>query len=74
MIIGSVGGNQPIWSFGRPTSRGVGTVSVGYSARMDSRLALPIAPVAVTTALPADCGALRGEPCRMYSPFSNTGS
>ena len=75
VIIGSIGGNQPIWSFAQPDSRGTAAVTVGYSAAMDSRLTLPVVgAVTVPTARPADCHALRGEPCRSYAPFTNDGS
>jgi predicted acyl esterase len=74
VIIGSIGADEPIWSFAQPDSRGTARVTVGYSPHMDSRLTLPIVPsVIVPTALPADCRALRGEPCRTYAPFTNDG-
>jgi predicted acyl esterase len=75
VIIGSIGGNQPIWSFAQPGAKGIAKVTVGYSATMDSRLTLPVVPsISVPTALPANCNALRGEPCRTYAPFVNRGS
>jgi hypothetical protein len=75
VIIGSIGGDQPLWSFGRPTSTGTARVTVGYSPTMDSRLTLPVVgSLKMTTPLPADCAALRGEPCRTYAPLSNDGS
>lgn len=75
VIIGSIGGNQPIWSFAQPDATGTAKVTVGYAKTMDSRLTLPVVPsVSVPTALPANCNALRGEPCRTYAPFVNRGS
>jgi predicted acyl esterase len=75
VILASIGGAQPLWSFGDPTSPGTARVTVGYSGAMASRLTLPVVPsIAVPTALPADCGALRGEPCRPYRPLVNAGS
>ncbi len=75
VIIGSIGGNQPLWSFADPTATGTAQVTVGYSAAMSSRLTLPVVPsLSVPTPLPADCGALRGEPCRTYQPLVNVGS
>jgi hypothetical protein len=75
VIVGSVGGNQPIWSFANPDARGTAKVTVGYSSSMPSRLTLPVVPsITVPTALPADCHALRGEPCRTYAPLVNQGS
>ena len=75
VIIGSIGGNQPIWSFARPTATGTAKVTIGYSSTMNSRLTLPVVPgIAVPTPLPANCNALRGEPCRSYAPLTNVGS
>ena len=75
VIIGSIGGNQPIWSFAQPNAKGTAKVTIGYSKTMDSRLTLPVVPgIQVPTPLPANCNALRGEPCRAYGPFTNRGS
>jgi uncharacterized protein len=75
VIIASIGGNQPLWSFGQPTAKGTAQVTLGYSSTMDSSLTLPVVPsISVPTPLPADCAALRGEPCRTYQPLVNTGS
>jgi len=75
VIIASIGGNQPLWSFGQPTARGTAQVTLGYSATMPSALTLPVVgSIAVPTGLPTDCGSLRGEPCRTYAPFVNVGS
>ena len=75
VIIGSIGGDQPVWSFGRPNATGSARVTVGYSPARPSRLTLPVVgSITVPTGLPADCRALRGEPCRSYAPFVNDGS
>jgi predicted acyl esterase len=75
VIVGSIGGNQPVWSFGDPTARGTAQVTIGYSGAMDSRLTLPVVPsITVPTVLPGDCAALRGEPCRTYRPLVTVGS
>jgi len=75
VIIGSIGGNQPIWSFGQPNATGAAKVTIGYSKTMDSKLTLPAVPgIQVPTPLPTNCNALRGEPCRSYAPFQNRGS
>ncbi len=75
VIIASIGGDQPLWSFGDPTATGTAQVTLGYSGTMDSNLTLPVVPsIAVPTGLPSDCGALRGEPCRTYQPVVNVGS
>jgi predicted acyl esterase len=75
VIVGSIGGDQPTWSFAHPDAPGRARVTIGYSPAMASRLTLPVVgSIAVPTALPADCRALRGEPCRSYAPFVNDGS
>jgi predicted acyl esterase len=68
-------GDQPIWSFGEAQpAKGGATVSIAFSRRMPSRLLLPVVPgVNVPTALPP-CPALRGQPCRAYTPFVNRGA
>ncbi|HEY3775021.1 MAG TPA: CocE/NonD family hydrolase [Solirubrobacteraceae bacterium] len=75
VIIASIGGDQPLWSFADPTSPGTAQVTLGYSATLNSALTLPVIPsISVPTPLPAECGALRGEPCRTYQPLINVGS
>ena len=75
VIIGSIGGNQPVWSFGQPNAKGSARVTIGYSKTMDSKLTLPVVPgISVPTPLPTNCNALRGEPCHTYAPFGNRGS
>ncbi len=75
LIIGSIGGNQPVWSFAQPSARGTAGVTIGYSNTMNSNLTLPVVPgIQVPTPSPANCNALRGEPCRSYAPFANRGS
>lgn len=50
-------------------------MTIGYSKAMDSKLTLPVVPsIRVATPLPANCNALRGEPCRSYTPLKNLGS
>jgi predicted acyl esterase len=71
VTIAAPNGDQPIWSFGETNPTGSSTVSIAYSARMPSRLLLPVVPgVSVPTGLPP-CPGLRGEPCRGYQPFVN---
>jgi uncharacterized protein len=75
VVIGLVGGDQPVWAFARPDASAPARVTVGWSPARPSRITLPVAPgIAVATGLPADCRALRGEPCRRYAPFTNDGS
>ena len=46
-------------------------MSLAYSAKMRSRLVLPVVPsIDVPTPLPP-CPSLRGQPCRTYQPLAN---
>jgi hypothetical protein len=64
-------GDQPIWSFGETSPKGVATVSVAYSKRRPSRLILPVvSDLGAPTGLPP-CPGLRGEPCRDYQAVVN---
>ncbi len=73
ITITAPGGDQPIWSFGNLSPSGRATVSLAFSAKMPSRLILPVVPsVHVGAGLPP-CPGLRGEPCRSYHPFVNRG-
>ncbi len=66
VTVGAPNGAQPIWSFAHTAPRGKGRVSIAFSAKMPSRLVLPVVPgVSVPTPLPP-CPGLRGEPCRAY--------
>jgi predicted acyl esterase len=66
VTVSAPNGDQPIWSFGQTRPKGHARVSIASSARMRSRLTLPVVPGAnVPTGLPP-CPGLRGEPCRDY--------
>jgi uncharacterized protein len=66
VVISAPNGDQPIWSFGQTRPKGHARVSIASSARMRSRLTLPVVPgVDAPTGLPP-CPGLRGEPCRDY--------
>ena len=71
VTISAPNGDQPIWSFGETDPAGQATVAIARSARMPSRLVLPVVPgVDAPTGLPP-CPGLRGEPCRDYRPITN---
>ncbi len=69
IIISAPGGDQPIWGFADTVPAGTAEVTLAHSARMPSRLILPVVPsVRAPTGLPP-CPGLRGEPCRTYKPL-----
>ena len=66
VTISAPGNDQPIWAFRHTVPKGKADVAIASSARMPSRLTLPVVPgVEVPTGLPP-CPGLRGEPCRTY--------
>jgi predicted acyl esterase len=74
ITITAPGGDQPIWGFADLNPAGRADVAVTFSARMPSRLILPVVPgIRAHAALPP-CPGLRGEPCRTYRPFANRGA
>jgi uncharacterized protein len=73
IVISAPNGDQPVWSFADTVPAGRTTVTIAHSARMPSRLILPLVPgVSVPTGLPP-CPGLRGEPCRTYVPSAFAG-
>jgi hypothetical protein len=71
LTIAAPNGTQPVWSFGQTVPRGKARVSIAFSRRMPSSVALPVVPgVSVPTSLPP-CPSLRNEPCRRYAPIAN---
>jgi putative CocE/NonD family hydrolase len=71
LTIAAPNGTQPVWSFGQTVPRGKARVSIAFSRRMPSSVALPVVPgVSVSTSLPP-CPSLRNEPCRRYAPIAN---
>jgi hypothetical protein len=71
VTIAAPGGDQPVWAFSELSPRGAARVSVAHSAKLASRLVLPVVPgVSVPTGLPP-CPGLRGEPCRVYKVYVN---
>ena len=72
LTISAPGGNQPVWAFAETSPAGGATVTVAHSARYPARVILPVVPgISVPTPLPP-CPGLRGEPCRAYTPYTNT--
>ena len=66
-------GDQPVWSFGKPSPgpKGKATVAIAHSKSMPSSLTLPVIPgVNIPTGLPP-CPGLRAQPCRDYRPLAN---
>ncbi|HET9924838.1 MAG TPA: CocE/NonD family hydrolase, partial [Methylomirabilota bacterium] len=71
VTISAPGGDQPVWAFSELSPRGTSRVFVAHSAKLASRLVLPVvAGVGVPTGLPP-CPGLRGEPCRVYRAYTN---
>jgi uncharacterized protein len=69
VTIEAPGGDQPVWGFAETNPAAIAKVSIAHSAKLPSRLILPVVPgVSVPTGLPP-CPGLRGEPCRAYVPY-----
>jgi predicted acyl esterase len=67
LMIDAPGGNRAVWEF--ETIAGGEKVTIATGVATPSRLALPVIPgIAVPDEYP-ECGALRGQPCRIYSGF-----
>jgi uncharacterized protein len=61
-------GDQPVWAFAETVPRDKTRVTIALSHKHPSRLILPFVPgVTAPTPLPP-CQALRGEPCRTFTP------
>ncbi|CAB4834932.1 unannotated protein [freshwater metagenome] len=71
LTIHAPGNNRAIWEF-RTISAGE-TVTIAHDAAHPSRLVLSVVPVTIAAPAPPACGALRGQPCRTYTPASNGG-
>ncbi len=72
ITIHAPGDNRAIWTF-KTISSGE-TVTVAHDSAHPSRLVLDVVPgVPVSAPQPPACGALRGEPCRIYQAESNGG-
>jgi uncharacterized protein len=74
IVISAPGGDRPSWAFDTPATHGRVVDTVALGGAHGSSLVLNevhgVHGVVPTAALPA-CGALRGEPCRAYSPLGN---
>jgi hypothetical protein len=71
IVISAPGGDRPSWTFDTPTTHGSVVDTVALKGVGGSSLVVnEVQGVVPTTTLPA-CGALRGEPCRAYSPLNN---
>ena len=61
-------GDQPLWAFAETKPQRNTRVTIALSHKRQSRLILPLVPgVTAPTPLPP-CPALRGEPCRTFTP------
>jgi predicted acyl esterase len=68
VTISAPGGDQPVWAFAETKPQRNARVTIALSHKRPSRLILPLIPgVTAPTPLPP-CPALRGEPCRTFSP------
>ncbi|MGZ4175270.1 MAG: CocE/NonD family hydrolase [Solirubrobacteraceae bacterium] len=71
VTISAPGGDQPVWAFSELRPRGTAKVFVAHSAKLASRLVLPVVGgVSVPMGLPP-CPGLRGEPCHVYNAYEN---
>jgi predicted acyl esterase len=72
LTVHAPGNNRAIWVF-RTIDAGE-TVTIAHDSDHPSALVLPVVSgIDVPAKAPAACGALRGQPCRPYTPASNGG-
>ena len=71
IVISAPGGDRPSWAFDTPATHGHVVDTVALGGAQGSSLVLNEVHGVVPTAAPPACGALRGEPCRAYSPLGN---
>ena len=72
LTVHAPGNNRAAWVF-RTVDNGE-TVTIAHDAQHPSYLKLPVVNTfEVPAKAPAACGALRGQPCRPYTPASNGG-
>lgn len=73
VTIQAPGGDQPSWAFETLRPRVSVVDSIAMSPTMPSSILLPVVRgLQVPTPLPKQCAGMRGQPCRTYSPFTNT--
>ncbi len=68
------GGDRARWSFILAKDTEGSSVEVGHSADTPSKLVLPVVPgiTGYPASVPANCHALRAQPCRDFEPYTNT--
>lgn len=68
------GGDKTRWTYILTDHPPGSTIDIAHRADMPSRLALPIVPgvTGYPPAVPANCNALRAQPCRDAVPYTNT--
>lgn len=68
------GGDKTRWTYlVEPQPEGT-TIDIAHDAARPSRIALPVTPgiSGYPSSPPADCAALRAQPCRDFRPYANT--
>ena len=71
IVISAPGGDRPSWTFDTPATHDSVVDTVALKTVGGSSLVVnEVEDVVPTSAMPA-CGALRGEPCRAYTPSAN---
>ena len=68
------GGDRARWSFILAEGTENSSVEVGHSAETPSALVLPVVPgiTGYPASVPANCHALRAQPCREFEDYENT--
>jgi len=71
IVISAPGGDRPSWTFDTPATRATVLDTVALGGATGSTLVVNEVHGVAPTATPPACGALRGEPCRVYAPLGN---
>jgi hypothetical protein len=73
IVLSAPGGDRPSWVFDTPATHGKVLDTVALGGPQGSSLVVnEVGGVVPTSGIPV-CGALRGEPCRAYTPLGNQG-
>jgi hypothetical protein len=71
VVISAPGGDRPSWTFQTPATHNAVVDTVDLGGSVLSSLVVNVVRGVVPSATLPDCGALRGEPCRVYAPLGN---
>jgi len=71
IVISAPGGDRPSWTFETPATHGSVTDTVALGATGGSSFVVDEVAGPTPSAPAPACGALRGEPCRAYTPMGN---